>query len=73
MLEDAGAEVVSAYDGREAVNIYDESPEGAFDAVLMDIMMPTKHGRICGDTRHTPLRKKRRRHASDHSRNGPRF
>lgn len=31
MLEDAGAEVVSAYDGREAINIYDESSEGAFD------------------------------------------
>ena len=30
MLEDAGAEVVSAYDGREAINIYDES-SGAFD------------------------------------------
>ena len=44
MLEDAGAEVVSAYDGREAVNIYDESPEGAFDAVLMDIMMPNMDG-----------------------------
>lgn len=35
MLEDAGAEVV---------NIYDESPEGAFDAVLMDIMMPNMDG-----------------------------
>ena len=46
MLEDAGAEVVSAYDGREAVNIYDESPEGAFDAVLMDIMMPNMDGYV---------------------------
>lgn len=72
MLEDAGTEVVSAYDGREAVNIYDESLEGAFDAVLIG-HNDAKHGRICGDTRHTPLRKKRRRHASDHSRNGPRF
>lgn len=44
MLEDAGADVSTAYDGEEALKMYEGAPEGRFDAVLMDIMMPNMDG-----------------------------
>ena len=44
MLEDAGAAVTVARDGAQALEEYQKAPEGAFDAVLMDIMMPVMNG-----------------------------
>ena len=44
LLEEAGAETVMAADGRQAVNIFQDSQVGYFDAILMDIMMPVLDG-----------------------------
>jgi CheY-like chemotaxis protein len=55
MLEEAGASVVTAKDGKQALKEYLDRPSGSFDAVLMDIMMPVMDGyetakaiRTCG-------------------------
>lgn len=39
-----GAEVTVAVDGQEAVEIFRDNPQGTFDLVLMDIMMPRLNG-----------------------------
>ena len=44
ILEDAGMSVTEAMDGRQAVKIFMNHPEGFFDIVLMDIMMPVMDG-----------------------------
>ena len=44
MLEREGAVITKAFNGQEAVNIFDESDPGDFDIVLMDIMMPVMDG-----------------------------
>jgi len=44
MLEDAGAEVVTANDGKAAVDAFSASAPGMFDCVLMDLMMPVMSG-----------------------------
>ena len=44
LLTDQGAEVKVVYDGKQAVDLFKESPEGTFDAILMDIMMPVMDG-----------------------------
>ena len=44
ILEDAGMSVTEAIDGRQAVKIFMNHPEGFFDIVLMDIMMPVMDG-----------------------------
>ena len=44
MLRDAGAEVVTAGDGKAAVDAFEASAPGAFDCVLMDLMMPVMSG-----------------------------
>ena len=44
ILEDAGAEVVAARDGKQAVETYMGKPSGTYDAILMDIMMPVMNG-----------------------------
>ncbi|NBH74158.1 response regulator [Clostridiaceae bacterium] len=44
MLEEADAEVVTANDGRAAVDIFVSSDPGTFDCVLMDLMMPVMSG-----------------------------
>ena len=44
MLKDAGAEVVSANNGKVAVDAFAASEAGAFDCVLMDLMMPVMSG-----------------------------
>lgn len=44
LLHDAHISVVEAYNGQEAVNIFKENPEGTFDIILMDIMMPVMDG-----------------------------
>ena len=44
MLEQAGAEVVTAGDGRAAVDAFTASVPGSFDCILMDLMMPVMSG-----------------------------
>lgn len=44
ILEDVGAEITVAKNGFEAVKFFEESEENAFDAVLMDVMMPVMDG-----------------------------
>lgn len=44
MLEEEGADVVTAENGQAAVNIFNNCPEGVFDAVLMDVRMPVMDG-----------------------------
>ena len=44
MLEEAGAEVVTANDGKAAVDTFTASEPGEFDCVLMDLMMPVMSG-----------------------------
>ncbi len=40
----AGASFVSAVNGREAVELFEQSEPGSFDVILMDIMMPVMDG-----------------------------
>jgi len=44
ILEDVGASVVIAHNGKEAVDRVRDSEPGAFDVVLMDIQMPLMNG-----------------------------
>ncbi len=44
LLKDAGAEVVTANDGKVAVDAFSASGPGMFDCVLMDLMMPVMSG-----------------------------
>ena len=44
MLQNEGADVVKAWNGREAVEIFRKSEPGEFDVILMDIMMPVRNG-----------------------------
>ncbi len=44
LLEEAGAEIVDARNGREAVAAFEKSAPFTFDVVLMDIMMPEMDG-----------------------------
>ena len=44
MLEQAGAEVVTAGDGKVAVDAFEASVPGTFDCILMDLMMPVMSG-----------------------------
>ena len=44
MLREKGAETVCASDGAEAVEAFRASAPGEFDAILMDIQMPTMDG-----------------------------
>ena len=44
MLKDAGAEVVTAKDGKVAVDAFAASAPETFDCVLMDLMMPVMSG-----------------------------
>lgn len=50
ILENAGLEVTSAKDGKEAVGIFEESREHYFDLILMDIMMPVMDGLTAAKT-----------------------
>ena len=43
-LEEAGAKVTVVRDGKQALERFAEMPEGTFDAILMDIMMPVMDG-----------------------------
>ncbi len=44
ILQEAGAEVVTANDGKAAVDAFEASAPGTFDCVLMDLMMPVMSG-----------------------------
>jgi signal transduction histidine kinase/ActR/RegA family two-component response regulator len=44
ILEDEGAVVTTAVDGQEAVDMFTQSKEGDYDAILMDVMMPRLDG-----------------------------
>ena len=44
MLEEQGAVVTPAKDGKEAVDIFEASELNTFDIILMDIMMPKMNG-----------------------------
>lgn len=44
MLESAGAVVQQAENGRQALTMFQESPLGYYDAILMDVMMPVMGG-----------------------------
>ena len=44
ILENAGAHVKKAWNGKEAVDCFMEAEEGTYDVILMDIMMPIMDG-----------------------------
>lgn len=43
-LEELGIRITRASDGDEVVKIFEENPQGTFDMILMDVMMPNKNG-----------------------------
>lgn len=43
-LEEFGMKVTRAVDGKQAVELFSDSPAGTFDIILMDIMMPKMNG-----------------------------
>ncbi len=44
LLEEQGAIVSTVANGQEAVRLFEECPEGTFDVILMDVMMPVMDG-----------------------------
>ena len=50
MLEDAGMVVTRAFDGKEAVELFKNHPQGTYDIILMDIMMPNMDGHQAAKT-----------------------
>ncbi len=44
LLNEEGADIVQARDGKEAVDTFKQSSPGFFDVILMDIMMPIMDG-----------------------------
>ncbi|WP_343247923.1 ATP-binding protein [Diplocloster hominis] len=44
MLEDIGIQVTPAWNGKEALDTFVRQPEGSFDVILMDVMMPVMDG-----------------------------
>lgn len=44
IVAEKGAVVTKAWNGKEAVEIFAKAPEGAFDVILMDVMMPVMDG-----------------------------
>ena len=44
ILEEEGAVVTPAMNGKEAVDAFSDNPAGTFDVILMDIMMPVMDG-----------------------------
>ena len=44
VLKKAGADVIIAYNGEEAVQIFESSGVGSIDVILMDVMMPVMDG-----------------------------
>ena len=44
LLENENAVITKAWNGKEAADIFQKEPEGSFDVILMDIMMPVMDG-----------------------------
>lgn len=44
LLREQGAKVTCAHNGQEAVDVFSTHPQGSFDVILMDIMMPVMNG-----------------------------
>ena len=44
VLESAGAKVIKAFNGKEALEIFKASEQGEIDVILMDVMMPVMDG-----------------------------
>ena len=44
IIAEKGAVVTKAWNGKEAVETFANAPEGAFDVILMDVMMPVMDG-----------------------------
>lgn len=44
VLESAGAKVIKAFNGEEALEIFKASEQGEIDVILMDVMMPVMDG-----------------------------
>ncbi len=44
LLENAGMKVAKAWNGKEAVEMFEASEEGYYDFILMDVMMPVMDG-----------------------------
>lgn len=44
LLKEQGACITQAANGAEAVRVFEENPEGTFDVILMDVMMPIMDG-----------------------------
>ena len=44
VIQSEGAFVVKAWNGQEAVEAFEKSASGEFDAILMDVMMPVMNG-----------------------------
>lgn len=44
ILNDLGATITEARNGKEAVDVFKSNPKGTFDLILMDIMMPKLNG-----------------------------
>ena len=44
MLLDKGANVIKAWNGQEAVRLFEDSEPGSIDTILMDVMMPVMDG-----------------------------
>lgn len=44
LLENEGASVTEAWNGKEAVELFARSAPGHFDVILMDVMMPEMDG-----------------------------
>ena len=44
LLEEKGAVITEAYNGKKAVELFEKSAPGTFDIILMDIMMPEMDG-----------------------------
>ena len=44
LLKEQGAFVTPAVNGAEALKLFEESPKGTFDVILMDVMMPVMDG-----------------------------
>ena len=44
MFQNEGTEVTKAWNGQEAIELFEKSRPGEFDVILMDIMMPVMNG-----------------------------
>lgn len=44
MLEESGVQVTGAENGKEALDLFTGNPEGTYDLILMDVMMPVMDG-----------------------------